>query len=475
VSADAPGLFLRWVGKVVRAVRVSDDGKPPTGLRLLVRMTLFRFRRRGLRLVDTVCGAGAGATLNAAVLRASNRTPTGSTIMPADVMRRESVESLVAGADEYYTSAIASGATSFLKRKPFHSLEETPQVLVRLGWLLHGAKLTAGLHIVEYGGGAGWLSAILWQLGCHVTCVDASAAALDLARQAFEERRHLRVRPDARCATALTDGHTLPLPDSSMDRVVCYDVFHHVPNQEEILREFYRVLKPGGIACFSEPGRYHSTTAPSQHEMANFRVLENDIVLEDVWQLARAAGFSSIEIRPMLGDSYSLSLDGYLSLVDLGRVDTRGREALMSGTVSMSSFFLQKGTFAFDSRYPSCLSGSIAAPASLALSAGAPATINFVCRNSGSGRWLSRGADGDLLRQVNLALVLCDAAGTPVDRNWRRVPLPRDVEPGESVNVTCELVFDEPGSFCLRADLVAEHVAWFGATSDPIAIIVSLP
>jgi hypothetical protein len=68
-------------------------------------------------------------------------------------------------------------------------------------------------------------------------------------------------------------------------------------------RSAARVLprtEPGGIACFSEPGRYHSTTDASQADMANFRVLENDIVLEAIWQLARDAGFADVDIRPML-------------------------------------------------------------------------------------------------------------------------------------------------------------------------------
>jgi 2-polyprenyl-3-methyl-5-hydroxy-6-metoxy-1,4-benzoquinol methylase len=466
-------IFLGWAGRLVRAVRVNND-ETPTGFRRFVRITLYRFRRRGLRLIDAVFGEGAGARFNVAVLRASSETAPGVTVAPTDVMRRETVESLVSGADEYYRSAIANGATSFLKRKPFHSLDETPQVLVRLGWLLRGARLTAGLHVVEYGGGSGWLSALIWQMGCHVTCVDASAAALELARQAFDEHRPLIVWPDARCATALTDGHTVPLPDASMDRVVCFDVFHHVPNQEEILREFHRVLKPGGIACFSEPGRYHSVTAPSQHEMTNFRVLENDIVLEEIWQLASGVGFTGIEIRPMLGD-YSLSLDEYLSLVDMSRIGVRGREALMAGTVSISMFFLQKGTFVYDSRFRSCLSASIQAPAAIAAVVGSPVTMRVVCTNSGRGRWLSRVADDDLVGKVNVALVRCDGAGVPIDRNWRRVPLPRDVEPGESIEVACELVFDAPGALFFRVELVSELVEWFEAASEPIAVTVSLP
>jgi len=409
------------------------------------------------------------------LLGVARRVRAGDVIKPSDVIQRESVESLVAGADEYYRSAIANGATAFLKSKPFHSFDDSPQVLVRLGWLLDGARLTAGLQVAEYGGGAGWLAALLWQMGCHVTCIDPSDAALALARELFEQRRPLLTWPTATCATALTDGHTIPLADGSMDRVICFDVFHHVPNQAEILREFFRVLKPGGIACFSEPGRHHSTTVASQEEMANFRVLENDIVVEDIWQLARNAGFSGIDIRPMMDASFSLSLDGYLSLLKTGRVGVGGRDALMNGTASTSVFFLQKGTFALDSRYASCLSASVAAPSSLRAAVNTPAVMKVSCRNSGEGRWLSATADASQSGVVTLGIMRCDQGGVVVNRDWRRVSLPRDVEPGGSIDLSCELTFSEPGTEYLRVDLVSEHIKWFGTATGPIAVTVSLP
>ena len=391
------------------------------------------------------------------------RRRAGDVIKPADVIARLSVESLVAGADEYYRSSIANGGTPFLKSKPFHSFEESPQVLVRLGWMFHGAKLTAGLRVAEYGGGAGWLSSLLWQMGCHVTCIDPSEAALTLARELADARRSSLMWPGATFSTARTDGHTLPLADASMDRVICFDVFHHVPNQEETLREFYRVLKPGGIACFSEPGRYHSTMRPSQEEMANFQVLENDIVLEDIWALARRIGFSGIEIQPMVDSSYTLSMNRYRSLVRWGAVGPGGRDALMNGTDSLSVFFLQKGEFSFDSRYGSQLSASIAVRAS----------TTIACRNTGQARWLASATDGTDFGIVKLGVMKCDASGAIVERDWVRIPLPHDVEPGGAVEISYELPIPNPQSLITRVDLVSEQVKWFGATTPPIAVRVS--
>ncbi|WP_044530937.1 class I SAM-dependent methyltransferase [Herbaspirillum sp. B65] len=42
------------------------------------------------------------------------------------------------------------------------------------------------------------------------------------------------------------------LEDSSVDLLFCHQTFHHLVDQEEAIREFYRVLKPGGILLFAE-------------------------------------------------------------------------------------------------------------------------------------------------------------------------------------------------------------------------------
>jgi SAM-dependent methyltransferase len=41
----------------------------------------------------------------------------------------------------------------------------------------------------------------------------------------------------------------LPIADASIDYVYCEGVLHHTSHPETILREFWRVLKPGGRAC----------------------------------------------------------------------------------------------------------------------------------------------------------------------------------------------------------------------------------
>jgi hypothetical protein len=135
----------------------------------------------------------------------------------------------------------------------------------------------------------------------------------------------------------------------------------------------------------------------------------------------------------------------------------------MNGTDSLSVFFLQKGEFSFDSRYASHLSASIEVRASTSVR----------CRNTGHARWLASAIDGTDFGVVKLGVMKCAESGAIVERDWVRIPLPHDVEPGGSVEISYELPFTNPQSLITRVDLVSEQVKWFGATTPPIAVRVS--
>ena len=49
------------------------------------------------------------------------------------------------------------------------------------------------------------------------------------------------------------DAMQLALPDECIDVIICAQVYEHVPNDERLFDEVYRVLKPGGIVFFSGP------------------------------------------------------------------------------------------------------------------------------------------------------------------------------------------------------------------------------
>jgi SAM-dependent methyltransferase len=54
----------------------------------------------------------------------------------------------------------------------------------------------------------------------------------------------------------LSDASKLPYRDESFDFITCHAILHHVPNPKEVLREVYRLLRPGGRALVFEPTKY---------------------------------------------------------------------------------------------------------------------------------------------------------------------------------------------------------------------------
>ncbi|MBT4626346.1 MAG: class I SAM-dependent methyltransferase [Rhodospirillales bacterium] len=94
----------------------------------------------------------------------------------------------------------------------------------------------------------------------------------------------------------------LAVADQSVDIIFCHQTFHHLVNQELAIREFYRVLKPGGLLLFAESTRayIYSWTIRYlfRHPMdmqksaseyltliksAGFRIGENSISLPYLW------------------------------------------------------------------------------------------------------------------------------------------------------------------------------------------------
>lgn len=89
----------------------------------------------------------------------------------------------------------------------------------------------------DFGCGSGrWAARVAPRVG-HLTMLDASAEALEVARQKLAGTAHV----DAVHASVSES----PFEDASLDFAYSLGVLHHVPDTEGALREIARVLKPG--------------------------------------------------------------------------------------------------------------------------------------------------------------------------------------------------------------------------------------
>jgi len=57
-------------------------------------------------------------------------------------------------------------------------------------------------------------------------------------------------------ADVVGDIHAIPLPDSSIDAIICSSVLEHVENPIRAMEEMYRILRPGGKLFLFVPSTY---------------------------------------------------------------------------------------------------------------------------------------------------------------------------------------------------------------------------
>ncbi len=57
---------------------------------------------------------------------------------------------------------------------------------------------------------------------------------------------------DLKVSFIQTTSSQLPIDEQTVDLVFCHQTFHHLVDQNAAIREFYRILKPGGLLLFAE-------------------------------------------------------------------------------------------------------------------------------------------------------------------------------------------------------------------------------
>jgi SAM-dependent methyltransferase len=361
-----------------------------------------------------------------------------------------------AAAERYFAE---SPNPQFLLDKPFSEADGLAQHLINVGVLIEAMRLRPGDVVVELGAGSCWLSHMLNLFGCTTVAVDVSSTALALGRLAFE--RDPRTRWDLEPQFVAYDGVRLPLPDGHCDRVVVNDAFHHVPNQRQLLAEMHRILKPDGLVAMSEPGAGHASTHHSVAESAS-GVLENELVLEDIAALAESCGFRHVSVVLSAPTVHAQIPARELGAFMGGRGFAAYWKVLCSGLEQHHYIVCHKNPPALDTRRPATLSASITALMPRALTTVVREPVPLVLRvvNRADTTWLARQGRG--WTRVGAHLYTAGASRTLVDFDWVRVALPRDVEPGEQIDLDVQLPgLDEPGSYEVVFDVVIEGIAWF--------------
>ena len=115
-----------------------------------------------------------------------------------------------------------------------------PEILAKVEDLLAGLHLPVGGVILDAGCGQGVLIPFLRAIAgdaARLIALDASAPML-----------RALPRKDPHVTAIHAPAERMPLIDGYVDAVVCFSAFPHFSDKAAAAKEFYRVLKPGGVA-----------------------------------------------------------------------------------------------------------------------------------------------------------------------------------------------------------------------------------
>ncbi|HEY7946866.1 MAG TPA: class I SAM-dependent methyltransferase, partial [Acidimicrobiales bacterium] len=106
------------------------------------------------------------------------------------------------------------------------------------GWVLDHVEWSATTSAADVGCGPGPYLAELSTRAARVVALDLSPGMVRDARTRFAAF--------PRPSVVVADAQRLPLPDRSLDVVLCAHMLYHVPDIDAAVVEFRRVLAPGG-------------------------------------------------------------------------------------------------------------------------------------------------------------------------------------------------------------------------------------
>lgn len=334
---------------------------------------------------------------------------------------------------------------------------------------------------------------------------------LECARARFSLDQRLKAQW---ASFAAGDGLRMPFADAVFDGVICMNAFHHMPDYAAALKEIRRVLKPGGRAVFSEPGSEHANAPESLMVAQQFGEVEKSIYLNELAELAQAAGFSQMLLKPLVyPEMAELPMEQLEMYRQLGERDPNRKQSATELIRALLNLVRDRlnpvrgrrpppppktelPTFAYPRAIADCLvqSHSIfvlvvpgerpptsARPRSLRADwvtleplpavacAGQELRARFRVRNSGDTLWLSQ--PRELGGHVTLGIKLILSTGRLVSDGLQRTFLERDVPVGSDVELAAHFQLPAdlpPGHYVVRFDLVTEQIAWFEQRGSPV-------
>ena len=145
----------------------------------------------------------------------------------------------------------ASEAEAAVRRETYGQDIGQSSWMTAAAWLEYADRVQArpGKRVLEMGSGSGGPAVYLAsKRGCHVTGVDINEHGIANARRLAEARGVA----DLTTFVHANANERLPFDDGAFDAILSNDAICHFASREGVLREWHRLIKPGGRMLFTD-------------------------------------------------------------------------------------------------------------------------------------------------------------------------------------------------------------------------------
>jgi hypothetical protein len=211
--------------------------------------------------------------------------------------------------------------------------------------------------------------------------------------------------------------------------------------------------------------------------MRNYKVVENDVDVHELWRAARAEGFRQLRLAIFHGPPFHVNLTEFEDFLAGGPATAPWVTSTRVFLRNARTFFLIKeGSERVDSRRADGLRCHIhVSPIDESISAGSAITTDAIVTNTGTAIWRpwDSGPGG-----VGCGVHLYDRDGTLLSFDAGVVAVAdsgREVVPGQSERVRITIPPQPPGTYIIELDCVASQVSWFAPLgSRPARVTVTV-
>ncbi|KAL2428702.1 S-adenosyl-L-methionine-dependent Diels-Alderase iccD [Exophiala dermatitidis] len=153
--------------------------------------------------------------------------------------------------------------------------------------------LAPGSRVLDAGAGSGYVAIHMAQKGLNVQAIDITPIHLEDARMNVD-KRGLQDKVDVRFG----DYHDLSdSSDASFDGIYTMETFVHADEPIKVLRNFYRLLRPGGVLVLNEAD--FNRNSELLQDVLRLSHCQNTLAQGALAEMLKEVGFTDVDVEDL--------------------------------------------------------------------------------------------------------------------------------------------------------------------------------